>query len=135
MRRHPRIILAALLAILVAGTPGQPVFAAPLAHRVQAEIDGLLSRLVTSGCEFNRNGTWYSAVEAKSHLQRKLKYLEDRGLVDSAEQFIERAASGSSMSGKPYLVRCGDAAPVTSGAWLRSQLQALRTAAPAQRAP
>ena len=86
-----------------------------------------MSRLEASNCEFNRNGTWYPAAEAKSHLLRKLKYLEDRGLVQSTEQFIERAASTSSTTGQPYLVKCGNRAPVQSGTWLLSQLQAMRS--------
>ena len=101
--------------------------AAPLSPAARAEIDGLMSRLEASGCEFNRNGTWHTAAEAKSHLLRKLKYLEDRGLVQSAEQFIERAASTSSTTGQPYLVKCGNRAPVQSGTWLLSQLQAMRS--------
>ena len=102
------------------------VFGAPLPQAARTEIDTLLSRLEASSCTFNRNGTWYPATEAKSHLLRKLKYLEDRGLVQSTEQFIELAGSGSSTTGKPYLVRCGTGAPVPSGPWLSSQLQALR---------
>ncbi|MCC7326190.1 MAG: DUF5329 domain-containing protein [Burkholderiales bacterium] len=102
--------------------------AAPLAPAVQTEIDRLLGRLEASGCEFNRNGTWYAAPEVKPHLLRKLKYLEDRGLVQTTEQFIERAASGSSLSGQSYLVKCGDGASIQSGQWLRSQLQDLRSA-------
>lgn len=120
MPRHP------LLVAFVASLLGSAALAAPLSPAARAEIDGLLSRLESSRCEFNRNGTWYSAAEAKSHLQRKLTYLEDHDLVNSAEQFIERGASGSSMSGKPYLVRCGNAAAVESGAWLRAELKSLR---------
>ncbi len=88
----------------------------------------MLGRLVASGCEFNRNGNWYTAAEAKSHLSQKLKYFEDRGMVQTTEQFIEMAASGSSMSGQPYLVRCGNSAPVQSGQWLRTELKDLRSA-------
>ena len=94
-----------------------------------------MSRLEASACEFNRNGTWYTAAEAKSHLLRKLKYLEDRGVVQSTEQFIELAASGSSMTSKPYLVRCGNDAPVASGTWLLSQLQDMRSAGRVRIAP
>jgi hypothetical protein len=101
----------------------------PLPLAAKAEIDGLLSRLESSGCAFSRNGNWYFAVEAKAHLLRKLAYLEDKGLVQTAKQFIERAASGSSTSGEPYLVKCGNDAPVNSGAWLASQLRAMRAAA------
>lgn len=109
--------------------------AAPLPPAARAEIDGLLSRLETSACEFNRNGTWHTAAEAKSHLLRKLKYLEDRSAVASAEQFIERAASGSSTTGQPYLVKCGNGAPVPSATWLLAQLQAIRSSAGPRRAP
>ena len=99
------------------------------------EIDELMSKLEASGCEFNRNGTWHSGTEAKAHLLRKLKYLEDRAAVQSVEQFVELAASASSMSGQPYLVKCGDGAPVESGTWLLSQLQAIRSGGQVKRAP
>ncbi len=88
-----------------------------------------MSRLEASGCEFNRNGIWHTATEARSHLLRKLKYLEDKGMVQSAEQFIELAASGSSRTGEPYLVKCGNADAVQSGKWLASQLQIMRSPA------
>ena len=108
--------------------------AAPLSPTARIEIDGLMSKLEASGCEFNRNGTWYSGTEAKSHLLRKLKYLEDKGIVQSTEQFIESAASTSSMTGQPYLVRCGNGVSIQSGTWLLSQLQAIRSSAQAKRA-
>jgi hypothetical protein len=87
-----------------------------------------MSRLEASGCEFNRNGTWHTAAEAKSHLLGKLKYLEDRSAVQSTEQFIELAASSSSTTGRPYLVKCGNGAAVRSATWLLSQLQVIRSA-------
>ena len=99
------------------------------------EIDGLFSALLQSNCEFQRNGTWYSATEAKAHLLVKLSYLEDRGMVASAEQFIERAATQSSMTGRSYLVRCASAAPVPSSVWLSAQLQLMRSARPGKSAP
>jgi len=116
-----------LLLVLLTSAFAATVIAAPLPPAARAEIDGLLSRLEVSACQFNRNGTWYPATEAKSHLLRKLKYLEDRGLVQSAEQFIERTASSSSTTNRPYLVRCGNGAPVQSGTWLLSQLQGMRS--------
>jgi Family of unknown function (DUF5329) len=112
-----------LSSCLVAGAAA----AAPLSPPARAEIDALLSKLEASGCDFNRNGTWYTGTEAKPHLLRKLRYLEDRGMVQSAEQFVELAASSSSISGQPYLVRCGNSAPVQSAKWLLSQLQAMRS--------
>jgi len=109
--------------------------AASLSPAARAEIDALLSRLEASSCTFNRNGTWYPPAEAKSHLLRKLKYLEDRGAVQSTEQFIERAASTSSTTSQPYLVKCGSGAPVQSGTWLLSQLQGMRASGRARSAP
>jgi hypothetical protein len=109
--------------------------AASLSPAARAEIDALLSGLEASGCELNRNGTWYPATEARPHLLRKLKYLENKGLVQSTEQFIELAASSSSTTGKPYLVKCGGGTPVQSGPWLRSQLQMVRSSGRAKSPP
>jgi len=119
MRQLPLLLLACLCA--ATGS------AATLTPAARAEIDGLMARLSASACAFNRNGSWYAAAEAAPHLLRKLQYLEERGLVESAEQFIDRAASSSSVSGQPYLVRCGEGAPVESRVWLRGQLQAIRS--------
>ena len=124
-----------LLLVLLTVTFAAAGNAASLSPTAKAEIDGLLSRLEASSCTFNRNGTWYPATEARSHLLRKLKYLEDRGAVQSTEQFIERAASSSSTTGQPYLVQCGNSSPVQSGTWLLSQLQAMRASGRARSAP
>ena len=102
--------------------------AGPLPPAARGEIDALLARLDVSGCQFNRNGSWYSAVEAKAHLQRKLEYLEKKQLVESSEQFIQRGASSSSMTGRAYLVKCGDAPPVESAVWFMTQLRTIRAA-------
>ena len=68
----------------------------------------------------------WSADEAVKHIERKYKWLKDRGLIDTAEQFIDRAASKSSMSGKPYLVKCGTANPVESSIWFKQELETFR---------
>lgn len=104
--------------------------AAPAPAPARAEINALLKALEISGCQFNRNGTWYSATEAKAHLTTKLEYLEDKNMVKSAEDFIKLGASSSSISGKPYLVRCGSTPAVESKLWLQSQLTANRQAKP-----
>lgn len=96
----------------------------------QQEIMHLLEYLETSDCTFNRNGTWYDGGEAVDHIKRKYRYLEKKNLVNSTESFIARAASKSSMSGKPYLVRCGSGEPVESGAWFDSALRRFRQQQP-----
>lgn len=113
-----RVVALALL--LVTGA----TMAAPSATTT-AEIDQLLSRLASSGCEFQRNGEWHAGPEARAHLERKYAYLLKKDLIGSTEDFIERAATRSSVSGQDYQVRCG-AELSTSRAWLRAALSRLR---------
>ena len=101
--------------------------AAPTA-KAQREIDALIAGLGTSGCEFERNGSWYDAKAARDHLQTKYNYLRKHDMADTAELFIERGATKSSMSGKPYHVRCQGKPAETSERWFKQRLQALRTA-------
>lgn len=101
--------------------------AAPTPPAVRAEIDALMAKMNASGCQFERNGSWHSALDARKHLLRKLDYIEKRrDTLPSAEQFIDVAASKSSFSGKPYRVKCGGAEPVPSRDWLNRELKALR---------
>ena len=122
--------LLSRIPVLTAVFAVSAALSAPASAPARAEIDALLKALQTSGCQFNRNGSWYSAVEAQAHLTKKLEYLEGKNLVKSAEDFINLGASTSSSSGKPYLVRCGSAPAVESKVWLQSQLTALRPAKP-----
>jgi hypothetical protein len=96
----------------------------------QQEVSHLFSYLENSGCSFDRNGSWYDASKATAHLRQKYEYLLKKRLIASAEDFIARAATESSMSGKPYSVRCGDTGPVPSGAWFGAELQRYRQRKP-----
>jgi hypothetical protein len=91
------------------------------------EISHLIGVLGSSGCQFNRNGTWYDAARAVSHLERKYAYLLKKDLVPDAEAFIKLAASQSSASGKPYLVKCGSLPEVRSEVWFREALEKFRS--------
>lgn len=121
-----RPIRVSLVALILASCVVGPTSAASLAPTARDEIDALLGRLTASGCQFKRNGTWYTAGDARAHLVKKLDYLAGRGAVASAEQFIERAATQSSVSGEAYAVKCGDEPARASSDWLRSELRALR---------
>lgn len=116
--------LPALCALLVAIAPN--VLAAPPTEQARREIRQLMEGLSTSRCQFQRNGQWHQAAEARAHLQRKYDYLLKRDRVETAEQFIERAASRSSMSGQPYRVRCPGQQDIDAGAWFMARLSALR---------
>ena len=101
-------------------------FSAGEQNNAEKEILHLFEYLKQSNCEFNRNGSWYSANDAVKHLKTKYRYLVKKGLIKTAEQFIERAASRSSMSGKPYLVKCGDSKPVQTSEWFNDELKRIR---------
>ena len=116
--------VAILVGSLVAGG-----FAAPPAVAV-TEMDSLLAALGSSGCRFQRNGTWYDAGQAVAHLGKKRAWLEKHEKIRRTEDFIRLGASGSSMSGKAYTVACPDKPVVDSRAWLESRLAALRTKKP-----
>ena len=125
MDRRTTLIALSAAVTLCAGAPAW----AQQDARARQEIAHLLDYVGQSGCQFNRNGSWYSGAEARTHLLRKLDYLEGKDLVHSTEQFIELGASKSSSSGKPYQVRCGQAAATDSGPWLNAELKTLRKAA------
>jgi hypothetical protein len=98
--------------------------------KADAEIDALLKRLRTSGCTFQRNGSWYEAPKAADHLQDKREYFAKKGKLATAEDFIRLAATESSMSGKAYQVKCPDQAQQPSAQWLRGELGKLRQTKP-----
>jgi Family of unknown function (DUF5329) len=102
------------------------VFCAPtptLAASPEAEIDHLLDFITTSPCAFIRNGVAYDGKEAVEHIKDKYEYY--RTDVHSAEDFIALAASKSAMSGKPYLVKCGDATEPAAD-WIARELEVFR---------
>lgn len=130
---HPALRAAFLAATLWAAAGYSAAGSLPAAAK--AEVNTLLTRLQTSGCDFNRNGSWYTGAEAKAHLLKKLDYLDGKNAVQTTEQFIELGASSSSASGKAYQVRCAGAAAVEAGPWLKGELKAVRSGAAAPMAP
>lgn len=125
MRTHSLACLALCAGLLL---PAMPVQAQSDA-RSRQEVDALLDFVQGSGCQFIRNGSEYSSAQARQHLQKKRDYLMGKGWMKTAEDFIARAATGSSMSNKRYTVRCaGQERP--SAEWLGQELARLRAARP-----
>lgn len=58
------------------------------------------------GCKFIRNGTEYAPTDAANHLRLKLK--KGGNAKMTAKEFIDKLASESSMSGKPYQIKWKD---------------------------
>jgi uncharacterized protein DUF5329 len=113
--------------VLVLGLSSMPVARAEPPTSVQIEVNFLLGYIEGSNCEFYRNGTWHDSKTAQTHLRTKYKYLMARNLINTTEDFIERAATESSFSGQAYAVRCNGGAIVTSSQWLRDELARFRT--------
>lgn len=86
---------------------------------MDAEIDYLLATVASSSCTFIRNGKEHKASDARDHLQMKRR--RGKRYFDSTEEFIERLASKSSWTGKPYRIRCGDE-EVNAGDWFTALL-------------
>ena len=121
--KFPRWGSAVLLALACAGSA-----LAQVPANTQREVGHLLDYVARPDCQFNRNGKWYEGEAAKAHLSQKYDYLVKRNLAPTAEAFIERAATASSMSGTAYQVRCAGAAATPSGPWLTAELKRYRGA-------
>lgn len=125
-------LFAGLLFALPLAAAAQPVVP-PVPGRAQVEIDHLFDYIAKSDCRFNRNGSWHDMVVARAHVNTKYEYLKERGKIDSAESFIDNAASKSSFSGEDYQVQCPGTQPTPSAAWLKAELTRFRQLqAPAQ---
>jgi hypothetical protein len=94
---------------------------------VHAEINYLLGFIEQSGCQFYRNGSWYDSKKAQAHLREKYQFLAAKGLIKSAEDFIVQAATGSSLSGRAYAIKCGSGPVMTTNQWLREALARFRS--------
>ena len=97
----------------------------------ETEIRSLIQAVHESDCEFDRNGTLYTAERAAEHLE--LKYARGERYAGSAEAFIERLATGSSWTGEPYWMIC-DGAKIRSADWLVERLEASRAKVESYRA-
>ena len=94
------------------------------ADTAEVEIEHLIATVGESGCTFIRNGSRHDADDAASHM--RLKYRRGKRYATTAELFIERLASKSSFSGKPYAIECPGSDAVPSGDWLSARLQEYR---------
>ena len=94
----------------------------------KAEIEYLLSAVASSDCRFYRNGTWYDAESAAAHLRTKYETLAARGLIGDTDDFIDRAATKSSLSGRDYAIKCEGIAETSSRQWLAGLLVSYRAA-------
>ena len=98
--------------------------AAAIADEAEVEIEHLITTVGESGCTFIRNGSRHDSEDAASHM--RLKYRRGKRYATTAELFIERLASKSSFTGKPYQIECPGSDAVASGDWLMARLHEYR---------
>jgi hypothetical protein len=89
-----------------------------------AEIEYLLHAIGQSNCVFTRNGKDHSPTEAEDHL--RMKYSRTKSRIKTAEAFIDRLASESSWTGKPYTMSCTNEQTEHSKQWLYRELKQYR---------
>jgi hypothetical protein len=88
------------------------------------KIEALIGHVeALSDAKFVRNGTAYDAKTAGQFLRGKWKARETE--IKTAKEFIEKVASMSSTTGKPYLIRLADGREVKSGEYLADELHRL----------
>ncbi len=93
----------------------------------QQRINYLLSAIENAQLSFIRNGTEHSPQEAAEHLRVKLRRGQSSWFAPAkeswtAEMFIDKLASKSSLSGKPYQIEWLNGERVDASVWLYQQL-------------
>jgi hypothetical protein len=117
----------ALPILLGSGAMALPLQAAAEEWRIEeaGRIDALIAAVERmADAAFIRNGLTYDSTVAAEFLRRKWRAQADR--VGSAEDFIEKVASFSSTSGRPYLIRFGDGRVFPCSVFLRAELAKLQ---------
>lgn len=112
-----RVVFAALVIVLQCAVPVH-------ADSTVDEIAYLLKFIRESPCTFIRNGSDYDGAAAAEHVAAKYERFKDE--IKTAEDFIDRAATKSLLSGAPYQVRCGSESRITAAEWLRGVLYSYR---------
>ncbi len=97
---------------------------ADVSESQKPEVEHLLEFVETTECSFERNKKKYDGEKASEHIKRKYKHF--RGQITTTEEFIEYSGTKSTMSGKFYLVYCGDNDPIKSSVWLLEELTQFR---------
>jgi hypothetical protein len=116
--RYRALPAAVALTVLFLLTPcllrGEPT------DTVDKTVLHLIDHVAESGLTFIRNNDKYTAVEAAEHMNKKYQHF--RKDINTAEDFIERCASRSLLSGKAYLVINEQNEHVRTSEWLELEL-------------
>lgn len=118
------VVLAVALGLAIA-----PIARAQVPDVVLQEVNHLLRYIRDSGCDFKRNGSWkYDSKAAEAHVRGKYEFLVRMDRIGTTQDFIDGAATKSSLSGEPYEIRCGGNLPMVTSLWLNDELARHRAA-------
>jgi Family of unknown function (DUF5329) len=95
-----------------------------LSNSEKQKIEALIKQVANlKDAKFVRNDSTYNADSAATFLRRKWGANESE--VKTARDFIDKVASFSGTSGKPYLIRFKDGSEIKSRDFLLAQLKKL----------
>jgi len=121
MKTLIRTIAATVLALSMGSAA---LKAADLPPAEQKRIEALIAAIERmADAAFIRNGRPYDAATAGEFLRRKWRHRAAD--VRSADDFIEKVASFSSTTGRPYRIRFSDGRETACAAFLRNELNNL----------
>ena len=130
MKMSRRMFVPILLVVSIAAS-----FCMRAAEKVLSEkgkIEALIKHIEgLNDATFIRNDSEYGAKTAARFLRGKWQAREKE--IRTATDFIEKAATVSSTTGKPYRIRFKDAHEVKCGDYLKDQLKKLETDTPEKR--
>ena len=120
---HRRHLLASAAAL---GAMASGVALAAPPPMEQARIDRLIDHVeLQNGLVFIRNGREYSCEQAAKFLRGKMESMGKE--VSTAREFIERIATRSSTSGKPYQIRLANGTLLPAGQYLIDELKRIES--------
>src|SRR5687768_4695546 len=105
-----RLAFAGILLLVVAPLCGQEAAEKEKIEALLKHVQGL------KGAKFVRNDQAYDASAAVTFLRRK--WQAESAMVKTAQDFIDKVATASSTTGKPYLIRFADGKETKSGEYL-----------------
>ena len=118
----PRAFIQAVITVLFITIGHSP--AAEPTPAEKAKIEALIANVeALADAKFVRNGTTYDAKTAAKFLRGK--WSSNSGQIATATDFIAKAGTGSSTSGKPYLIRQKDGTETQCAEYLTAQLKKL----------
>jgi Family of unknown function (DUF5329) len=124
-----RLVLIATLccSIFLQFSVLQSLRAQPAPAAEKQKIEALINSVADAkDLQFVRNGKTYDATTAAKFLRGKLA--ANAAEVKTARGFIDKVASFSGTSGKPYLIRKSDGSEIKSKDYLLAELRKLEKA-------